>query len=98
MTPATTFRRPALREAKRVLKSRIDTLLRAAQEIEKTLKRMDECTDNDTAGLSNIFNWSVNDIQNVLLNLGFPELCRTQSMLDEEEVARAEWTKQQAKR
>ena len=57
----------ALREAKRVLKSKMDILLSQARELERMLQRLDE-QDSKTSK-ADLFNWAVNDLNNVLLNL-----------------------------
>ena len=70
----------ALNEAKQGLKSRMDLMLRTARELERTLQRLDE--EEVMVRHSDLFNWAVNDLNNVMLNLGMAELCRLQAQLE----------------
>lgn len=76
----------ALEQAQRVLRNRMTLMIDQAASLEKALKRLNE--PETTAAHSDVFNWAVNDVNNLLLNLGVAELCRVQAML---EVARVNY-------
>jgi len=70
----------ALNEAKEGLESKMNLLLSAARDLERTLQRLNK--EEGNVRHSDLFNWAVNDLNNVLLNLGMAELCRLQAQLE----------------
>lgn len=65
-------RQVALDAAKKVIRNRVGLLQDTINKMEHNINRMTK--DDDSSGL--YFDWALNDLQNMLSNLGLSELAR----------------------
>ena len=70
-------REAAIDSSKKVLTARVNLLKDTTESINKMIDRIVK----DDSSSAMYFEWAVNDLQNMLANLGLAELCRTHANL-----------------